>query len=279
MGSSSMNNLKSLSWSDQRIKKETQEILSGFQNFDKTFGGFSLGEFVVLGGRPSMGKTQLLLSICKSISESLPVLYFTFDQSVSIIAARFLSSLSNIPIDNILQNKLDPTDKNKLAYFEKYSAKYKLVITDKGISIDDFKDLSLKHIKVSGTKIIIVDYLQKMKAEKKGNNSHLSTITDELRTFAKDNDVTIIAISQLNRALETRGGDKRPQLNDLKGSDSIEEDADKVIFMYRPEYYGITVDENGNNAKGLVELIMAKNKNGKLGTIRLLRDINFSVYQ
>ena len=256
----------------------SRPIDTGYQDFDRQFGGLSIGELVVVGGRPSMGKTQLLISICKNISENTPILYFTFDQSEAVIANRFLSSLSNIPIDKIFQNNLEHQDKTKLAYFEKYASKYKLVITDKSNSIDDFKDQSLKQIKALGTKIIIIDYLQKMKGARNGNNSHLTTITRELRSFAKDHKVVIIAISQLNRAVENRGGDKRPLLFDLKGSESIEEDADKVIFMYRPEYYGITIDENGNSTKGLVELIMAKNKNGKLGKIRLLRDINFTTF-
>jgi replicative DNA helicase len=261
-----------------RLKTETSDfILSGLNNFDQTFGGFSKGEFIVLGGRPSMGKTQLLISICKGISENSSILYFTFDHSASLIASRFISSLSNIPIDQILQNNLDHNAKTKLAYYEKYVSKYKLHITDQGIYIDDFKDQCLKYIKEVETKIIIIDYLQKMKANKNGNKSPLNTITSELSGFAKANGVVIIAISQLNRAVESRGGDKRPQLHDLRGSESIEEDADKVIFMYRPEYYSISIDEDGNYTKGVVELIMAKNKNGKLGTIKLLRDINFRV--
>lgn len=250
-------------------------IKSGYKNFDMKFGGFSTGELVVIGGRPSMGKTQLLLSMCRNISESIPVLYFTFDHSALILTTRFISSLSNIPIEKILQNDLTTEDKKRLEYYHKYSSKYKLFIIDHGASINEFKEECLKRIKENKIKIIIVDYLQKMKANKGDNKSPLETITNELSEFAKTNDVTIIAASQLNRTIETRGGDKQPQLSDLKGSDSIEEDADKVIFVYRPDYYNITIDHEGRKTKGIVELIVAKNKNGKLGTIRLLRDINF----
>lgn len=270
-------NLTELFQDNRRKMEKSDFVPSGFINFDQTFGGFTKGEFVVLGGRPSMGKTQLLLSLCKNISETTSILYFTFDHSTSLIASRFISSLSNIPIDQILQNNLDNTDKRKLDYYEKYASRYKLHIVDQGIFIDDFKKQCLKHIEEVETDVIIIDYLQKMKASKNGNKSHLNTITNELSAFAKANDIVIIAVSQLNRAVENRGGDKRPQLFDLRGSESIEEDADKVIFMYRPEYYSITIDENGNYTKGVVELIMAKNKNGKLGTIKFLREINFRI--
>ena len=101
-------------------------ILEDLKNFDKKFGGFSRGEFVVLGGRPSMGKTQLLMSLCKNMSEILPTLYLTFDHSVSLITTRFVSCLSNIPIDKILHNDLQQEDKLLLEYHEKYSSKYKL---------------------------------------------------------------------------------------------------------------------------------------------------------
>lgn len=252
-------------------------LKTGYENFDKKFGGFTSGEFVVIGGRPSMGKTQILLALCKNISESIPTLYFTFDHTEIILTTRFISSLSNIPINKILQNDLEPEEIKRVEYYQKYSSKYNLFISEESNSIDDFKEQCLRQIKENGIKIIIVDYLQKMTANKGDNKSPLAIITSELKEFAKANNVVLIAASQLNRSLEIRGGDKRPQLNDLKGSDSIEEDADKVIFMYRPEYYCITTDENGNYTKGVVELIMAKNKNGKLGTIKLLRDINFRV--
>jgi len=114
-----------------------------------------------------------------------------------------------------------------------------------------------------------------MKAPNGDNTSSPTTITAELKIFAKENDVIVIAVSQLNRVVETRGGDKRPQLSDLKGSESIEEDAGKVIFAYRPGCYSITIDENGRIESNVLDLIMAKNKNGKLGTICLLLNINF----
>lgn len=279
MAANSMNLSKLIAENNLRLKKTGSDVVpSGFSNFDRKFGGFSIGEFVVLGGRPSMGKTQLLLSICRNISMSTPILYFTFDHSESVIASRFLSSLSNIPINQILQNELKDEDITRLAYYQKHSNEHKLFISDHGNSINDFKEQCLNEIEENRIKVIIIDDLQKMKADKGENKTQLATITNELKNFAKLKDVVIIAASQLNRTVDKRGGDGRPLLSDLKGSDTIEEDADKVIFVHRPEYYGITVEINGTSTNGLMELIMAKNKNGKLGTIRLLRDINFTVF-
>jgi replicative DNA helicase len=107
----------------------------------------------------------------------------------------------------------------------------------------------------------------------------ISHISRELKNIAKDFNVCVIATSQLSRAVETRGGSKHPQLSDLRESGAIEQDADKVIFIYRPEYYGILCDEYGNNTAGLTEIILAKNRNGILGTVRLLRDANFTNYR
>jgi len=115
-------------------------IRTGFDNFDKKFGGLTTGEFVVLGGRPSMGKTQLLLSLCKNLTESIPVLYFTFDHSVPELISRFMSSLSNIPIDQILQDNLSGQERERIAYHGKHTSEYKLFITDQGCSINEFKE-------------------------------------------------------------------------------------------------------------------------------------------
>ena len=140
-----------------------------------------------------------------------------------------------------------------------------------------------QHIDAHGVKIIMVDYLQMMSASKHRNSRELeiSYVSRELKNIAKDLNVCLIATSQLSRAVESRGGaylSKHPQLSDLRESGAIEQDADKVIFIYRPAYYLITHDENGNDIESLTELILAKNRNGKLGTVKLQHDKNFTNY-
>jgi len=257
-------------------------IKSGFQDFDKLFGGFSLGEFVVIGGRPAMGKTQLLVNLALNISIIRPILYFTFDLSQFLLTNRFISSLSTISAHKILQQNLTQEEKNILMAVESKFNQYQLYINDScNNSISNFASHCKKQIEENGVKVIFVDYLQMMSSNKYRNNRELeiSHISRELKSIAKDYNVCIIAASQLSRAVEMRGGIKHPHLSDLRESGAIEQDADKVLFIYRPEYYGLTLDEDGNNTEGLTELILAKNRNGSLGTTKLQRSSNFTNYR
>ncbi len=273
--SESLNQLRSNTQQNKTIK-------SGFVDFDEKFGGLGLGEFIVIGGRPAMGKTQLLVNLSLNISQTTPVLYFTFDLPEYLLTSRFISSVSGIPADKFLQHELSGEHKAELSYVEKELNKYKIFVNDSyNNSITTFKEHCQKQIEENGVKVIFVDYLQMMSSNKFRNSRELeiSYISRELKNIAKDFNVCIIATSQLSRGVETRGGDKRPQLSDLRESGAIEQDADKVIFVYRPEYYKIYCDEEGNSTAGLVEIIMAKNRIGSPGTIKLLRDENFTSYK
>jgi replicative DNA helicase len=134
--------------------------------------------------------------------------------------------------------------------------------------------MKMKH----GIQLLIIDYLQLMKSSLKGGttNDHVSDISQGLKAIAKDLDIPVIALSQLSRAVETRGGAKRPQLSDLRDSGSIEQDADIVGFIYRPEYYGILEDENGQSLKGVAEIIFAKHRNGPTGTVEVKFEEQFA---
>lgn len=263
-------------------KQSDNIILSGFKSFDKLFGGFSFGELVVIGGRPSMGKTQLLVNLALNVSANIPILYFTFDLSEFLLTNRFISSYSNIAMNHILQHNLSEEENNILTGMENKFNDHKIFINDScNNSLSAFKAHCKKQIEENGVKIIIVDYLQMMSSNKYRNNRELeiSHISRELKNIAKDHNVCVIAASQLSRAVESRGGSKHPQLSDLRESGAIEQDADKVIFIYRPEYYGLEMDEDGNNTAGLTELILAKNRNGSLGTVKLQRNSNFTNYR
>ena len=257
-------------------------IKTGFTEFDRMFGGFRLGEFVVIGGRPSMGKTQLLVNLSLNISESTPVLYFTFDLSEFLLTSRFIASLSGIAVHKILQHELTYDQKSNLTSIAKEFSKHKIFVNDScNNSFSTVKSICKKQIKENGVKVIMVDYLQMMSSNKYLNNRELeiSYISRELKNIAKDLNVCVIASSQLSRAVESRVVSKRPKLSDLRESGAIEQDADKVIFIYRPEYYGLECDEEENSTAGLTELILAKNRNGSLGTVRLLHDANFTNYR
>jgi replicative DNA helicase len=257
-------------------------IKTGFIDFDQLFGGFGLGEFVVIGARPSMGKTQLLVNLALHFSQSMPVLYFTFDLSDFLLTNRCISSLSGIPVDRMLHHDLSLEEKERLPSFETAFRKHNLFVNDScNASITAFKVECTKLIQEQGVKVIIVDYLQMMSSTKYRNNRDLEIglISRELKNIAKDFNVCVIASSQLNRSVESRGGSKHPQLADLRESGAIEQDADKVIFVYRAEYYGFLCDEDGNNTVGVTDLILAKNRNGKLGSVKLMRDSNFTNFR
>jgi len=254
-------------------------IRTGWANFDKPFGGFGAGEFIVIGGRPSLGKTQLLVNLALYISVSHPLLYFSYDLSNFILASRFMSCLSGIGADKILQQKLFAEDDEILRSLEKDMPRFKITISESyKNSISSFKNYCIEQIEKNGYKVIMIDFLQMMGSSKHYNTRELeiSHISRELKNIANDYNVCIVATSQLSRAVELRSGSKRPQLSDLRESGAIEQNADKVIFIHRPEIYGIMVDEDGNSTAGLVELIVAKNRNGRLGEVKLLRDTDFT---
>jgi replicative DNA helicase len=255
--------------------KNINVVKTEFSGFDHNFSGLGLGELVVIGGRPGMGKTQLVINLALNISTTFPLLYFSLDLSSFALSSRFLASLSSINIQKIIQNKLNDEEKDNLNDAVKKLDDYKIFVNDSSnYSIQALKEHCKKHIEENGVKVIIIDYLQLISPLKYRNNREyeISIITRELKNIAKEFNVCVIVSSQLSRAVESRGGDKRPMLSDLRESGSIENDADMVIFIYRPEYYGIYEDADGNSTLRITELIVAKNRNGEIGTTVIKMD-------
>lgn len=251
-----------------------QLIQTGYEDLDEQFGGFGLGEFIVVGGRPGMGKTQFLIQMAIEMSKENPVLFFTYDLSPFHLSNRFMSSVSDISIEKLLFGQLNDTEQNELNNKSNTFTNNQIFINDScNSSITDLRSLIQQHVNENDVKIIMIDYIQLFSARKTRYNRDLEIayITRELKNIAKDFNVCVIASSQLSRSVEMRGGDKRPQLSDLRESGAIEQDADKVIFIYRPEYYGLLQDESGFSTIGLVDIILEKNRNGKTGTIQLIR--------
>ena len=254
---------------------------SGFKNLDDLIGGFSPSEFSVIGSRPSMGKTQLCVNLVLHLASSHPVLYFTYDLSEYLLLSRFLSALTGIESRKIIQHELTDVQKDKIISASVGFQGNQVFINDScSSSVSAFKAHCIRQIQENGIKVIFVDYLQMMSSARYRNNRELeiSYISRELKSLARDYNVCVIATSSLSRSPEKRSAAAKPILSDLRDSGAIEQDADKVIFIYRPEYYAIDVDEDGNSTTGLTELIIAKNRNGRLGSAMLKRNAVFSSF-
>ncbi|MCK4662198.1 MAG: replicative DNA helicase [Bacteroidales bacterium] len=250
-------------------------VPSGFTNIDRITSGWQKSDLVIIAARPSMGKTAFVLTMARSITvdHKLPVAFFSLEMSSIQLANRLIVSETELPSRKIKNGQLEKYEWEQLEY------KIKKLI-DAPLYIDDTPALSIfelrakcRRLKIQhDVQLIIVDYLQLMTAggdSKSSREQEVSTISRSLKAIAKELDVPIIALSQLNRALESRKGDKRPQLSDLRESGALEQDADMVIFIHRPERYGVTEDGEGNSLIGLAEIIIAKHRNGPVGDVQL----------
>ena len=245
-------------------------IQSGFTELDKITFGWKKGELIVIGGRPAMGKTALAISLVRNIAilNRTPIAYFSLEMSTVQFMNRFLSNVGSVEINHTEsytkkeQTLLDDADK---------------IIEDAPIFLDDAPALSVQELRTKASrlvrehqvKLIIIDYLQLMNASGmsySNREEEVSVITRSLKALAMELNIPIIALSQLNRRENCEGIDgKRPQLSNLRESRTIEQDADMICFIHRPEYYRIFQDEKGNDLHGMAEIIVAKNRNGKMG--------------
>lgn len=268
----------------QAGKEVNSVIHTDIEDLDVDFGGLRMGELVIVGGRPAMGKTQMLVNLALTISKTMPLLFITLDLSEYLLTNRFISFVSNVPTNDISQNKLSEEQKEKLATLDQEFAQRKLFVYE-GInnSITTITSYCLNQIRENGVKVIVLDYLQLITypPHRKFRDQEIGYICMELKNIAKEHNVCIIVASQLSRSVEQRWGieGKYPLLSDLRDSGSIEQLADKVLFIHRPEYYKIFEDERGNNLRGVVEIIVAKNRNGRTGDFKMRRDDLFTNLQ
>ncbi|HQO40364.1 MAG TPA: DnaB-like helicase C-terminal domain-containing protein [Spirochaetota bacterium] len=258
-------------------------IKTGIESLDRALCGFALGELVVLGGRPAMGKTQLLIYLSMKFSRTIPVLYFSFDYSMSMLKNRYVSIMAQVATDRLMRGDLELDEKEMIIHqVEKKLNTYKIFINDGcSDSVSLLRAHCQKQIAENGVKVIIIDYLQLMSHPRLRYNRELeiSYITRELKNMAREFNVCVIVASQLSREAERRPGCKRPILSDLRDSGAIEQDADKVIFIYRPEYYCIEEDEFGNSTTRMLELIIAKNRTGSSAEIKLRHGNGFTSFE
>ena len=255
-------------------EKGLSGIPSGFGYLDKVTGGWQDSDLIILAARPGMGKTSLALNLWArpAINHNIPTAFFSLEMSAEQLFQRVVSQESGIPLSKIARDGIRGEDLKAFEGWVEHLASQPLSIDDTGgISISDFHSKASKLKREKNIRLIVIDYLQLMTSGVKSHsqNHEVGLISGKLKMIAKELNVPIIVLSQLSRAVEQRGGAKKPVLSDLRDSGSIEQDADMVMFLYRPEYYGITSDELGESTEGLAELEIAKHRNGSLSTIEL----------
>lgn len=260
-------------------KQGLSGIPSGFTKLDKLTSGWQESDLIIVAARPGMGKTALTLSMARNIAvtQNIPVAFFSLEMASVQLIMRLISSETGLSSEKLRTGKLEKHEWEQLNVKVKSLEKAPLFIDDTpSLSIFDLRAKARRLASQHGIKLIVVDYLQLMTAggsQKGGGNreQEISTISRNLKALAKELSIPVIALSQLSRAVETRGGSKRPLLSDLRESGAIEQDADIVSFIYRPEYYKIDEwdDDERSPTEGQAEFIIAKHRNGGLDNIRL----------
>ncbi len=253
-------------------------IPSGFDKVDRLTSGWQPSDLVIIAARPGMGKTALTLSMARNIAvnSNIPVAFFSLEMSSVQLITRLISSETGLSSEKLRTGRLEKHEWEQLNVKVKALETAPLFIDDTpSLSIFDLRAKARRLASQHKIKLIVLDYLQLMTAggSQKGGNreQEISTISRNLKALAKELNIPVIALSQLSRAVETRGGSKRPILSDLRESGAIEQDADIVSFIYRPEYYKIDEwdDEERTPTQGQAEFIVAKHRNGGLDNIRL----------
>ena len=253
-------------------------VSTGFEKLDKLTSGWQPSDLIIIAARPGMGKTALTLSMARNIAvgKQIPVAFFSLEMSSVQLITRLISSETGLSSEKLRTGKLADHEWQQLNVKVTDLEKAPLFIDDTpSLSIFDLRAKARRLSSQHGIKLIVVDYLQLMTAgasSKTGNREQeISTISRNLKALAKELNIPVIALSQLSRAVETRGGTKRPMLSDLRESGAIEQDADIVSFIYRPEYYNIDEwdDDERTPSEGQAEFNVAKHRNGGLDNIRL----------
>lgn len=254
--------------------KKDFAVPTGFYKLDELLGGFQKSDLVIIAARPSMGKTAFALNLARNaaIDHKVPVAVFSLEMATIQLVIRMLCAEGRINAHLVRTGKLPPDEGVKLS-----RNAHKLI--ESPIYIDDTPAQSILEIRAKSRRLkaekdiglIIIDYLQLMQgpAKVESREREISHISRSLKALAKELKIPVIALAQLNRAVE-ESKDKRPQLSNLRESGSIEQDADVVLFLNRPEYYGIkNFSDDGSSTEGVAEVIIGKQRNGPVGEIRL----------
>ena len=255
----------------------TSGLPTGFHKIDDIISGLQNGNLITIAGRPAMGKTSLALSIVKNITidHKIPTLYFSLEMNTASIVNRIISSVCSIPAHKIQSGSLLPAEWEALDNNMQTITDAPLYLDDSArVSIYDLSNTARNCVYDHGVRLIIIDYFQLIQTQNRSNRSRhdeLAELMHDLKILARELNVPIILLSQLNRAIEDRDGfeGKRPKLSDLRECGAIEDDSDIVMFVHRPEYYHIYQDEMGRDLHGMAQIIIAKNRMGYTGDVLL----------
>lgn len=258
-------------------KEGLSGLRSGFHELDKITSGWQNSDLVIIAARPAMGKTAFVLSMMRNmaINFNTPVAMFSLEMSNVQLVNRLIVNVCDLSGEKIKKGNLDNAEWEQLDCKVKELYNAPIYVDDTAtLSVFELRTKARRLVREHNVRCLIIDYLQLMNASGMSFGSReqeVGTISRSLKGLAKELNIPIIALSQLNRGVESRQGSegKRPQLSDLRESGAIEQDADMVCFIHRPEYYKITEDERGNDLRGLAEIIIAKHRNGATGDIRL----------
>ncbi|MCB0282028.1 MAG: replicative DNA helicase [Calditrichae bacterium] len=248
-------------------------VASSYKKLDEMTAGFQSADFIVLAGRPSMGKTAFALNLARNaaIDHGLPVGIFSLEMSSEALVMRLLCTEAKVNQMAVRTGKLSKQEMERLT-------SHVGSLMNAPIFIDDSASLNVLELRAKARRLkaeaniqmLVIDYLQLMEGTKGENRQQeITHISRSIKGIAKELDIPVIALSQLSRATETRDKSKKPQLSDLRESGAIEQDADVVLFVYRPEYYNIQEFEDGTNTHNMCEIIIGKQRNGPVGDIRL----------
>jgi len=255
-------------------KEGVTGIPSGFDELDALTAGFHNSELIIVAGRPSMGKTAFSLNIARNVAVdyNIPVGIFSLEMANYQLAMRMLCSEARVNSHLLRTGRLPESEFPKLSIAVGNLAEAPIYIDDSpALAILELRAKARRLKAEKNIGLLIVDYMQLIQGPKNVENrqQEISMISRSLKALAKELDVPVIALSQLSRAVETRGGDKRPMLSDLRESGAIEQDADLVLFIYRAERYSQSLDDDTISQKGKAEIIIGKQRNGPTGTVTL----------
>ncbi len=250
-------------------------VSSGFSELDEYTAGFQSSDLVIIAARPSAGKTAFSLALARNaaVNFDTPVLFFSLEMAEIQLAVRLMCAEACVDSQVVRTGRISPEMMGKIINSMDALADAKLFIDDTpGISIMELAAKTRRMKQEHDIGMVVVDYLQLVSPVRDGKSNReqeIAQISRSLKALAKELDIPIISLAQLNRSVEQRSGDRRPQLSDLRESGSIEQDADMVMFLSRPEMYNIKNFDDGSSTKDIIEVVIGKQRNGPIGTIRL----------
>ena len=273
------------------LRTKTDDISgvpSGFPTMDRVTYGWQPTDLIILAARPSVGKTAFALNLARNAAlhptKPVPVGFFSLEMGASQLVQRILSAESEIKMEKISRGKLENHEYEQLLSkgIKKLEVAPIFIDDTAALNIFEFRAKARRLVNKHNVGLIIIDYLQLMSGTNdRGSNreQEISNISRNLKALAKELNVPIIALSQLSRAVETRKESKMPQLSDLRESGAIEQDADMVMFIYRPEYYEVMNNEHGESTHGETHIRIAKHRNGSLETIKLRAKLDIQKFE